>query len=47
MPLSSQEVAKQAFVSLLLFFAGSYGLAAGVRQEWLDPDVVRALKRVA
>ena len=47
MPLSPQEVAKRALVSLLLFFARSDSLAVDVRRGSPDPDVVRAFKRVA
>ena len=47
MPLSPQEVAKRAFVSLLLVLARSYSLAVDVRRESPDADLLRAFKRVS
>ena len=45
MPLSPQEVAKRAFVSLLLLLARSYSLVVDVRRGSPDADVLRAFKR--
>ena len=47
MPLSPQEVAKRAFVSLLLVLARSYSLVVDVRRESPDADLLRAFKRVS